>query len=209
MNEHGAVFVLRAIQFAKNAHEGQVRKNSAVQPYIVHPIGVMARLAEAGFQDSPDLQAAAVLHDVLEDTPVTYAEVKQKFGNFVANVVRDVTNDPSLSQVAQKRKQVRKARSWVDNPAPRLIKLADKMDNCEDLLKDPPRKWSQERIRGYRVWSTWIIMNLKMAYDASTEKDAKEELLYEKAMAVCAPPDLDFDTIEEQVEQYYELLEQK
>ena len=77
----------RAYALAEKAHGGQRRRSG--EPYICHPLSVASILVELGM-DSESI-AAALMHDVAEDTPVTVAEIKQKFGPDVALLVDGVT----------------------------------------------------------------------------------------------------------------------
>ena len=84
--------IITAYEFAAKAHEGQFR--SSGQPYIIHPLAVAYILLELGMDT--DTICAAMLHDVVEDTPVTLDEVKKRFGQDVAMLVDGVTK---LNQV--------------------------------------------------------------------------------------------------------------
>ncbi|MGC9397706.1 MAG: RelA/SpoT family protein [Anaerolineae bacterium] len=79
--------VQRAFAFARAAHGDQRRKSG--QPYIMHPLAV-ARTLACLHMDAPTL-AAALLHDVIEDTPVTYEEMEETFGQEIADLVAGVT----------------------------------------------------------------------------------------------------------------------
>ena len=79
--------IISSYEFAARAHEGQTR--SSGQPYIIHPLSVSYILLELGMDT--DTICAAMLHDVVEDTPVTLEEVKKRFGQDVAMLVDGVT----------------------------------------------------------------------------------------------------------------------
>lgn len=85
----------QAYRVAKRKHDdtGAVRKHSG-DPYIVHPVGV-AKIAKA-YGGTEEETAAAYLHDTIEDTGATMDDIREKFGDKVADIVRDVTNDPYL-----------------------------------------------------------------------------------------------------------------
>lgn len=80
----------RAVMFAAAAHSGMTRKGSRI-PYLSHPVEAAAIVAE--MTDDEELIAAAVLHDVVEDTPVTSEEVEAFFGSRVAHYVACETED--------------------------------------------------------------------------------------------------------------------
>ena len=149
--------MMRAIEFATDAHKAQKRKASG-EPYIIHPIRVLRILTEAGITDDTVL-IAAVLHDVVEDTSVTLDEITRVFGKRVSNFVFEVTNNPDLSKVDKKKAQVTKASNMSSGA--KLIKMADMIDNLSDLLVAPPPDWTKERVKGYFVWKYVIFSSLR------------------------------------------------
>ena len=87
--------IFDALQFATNAHSGQFRKGTKI-PYIVHPVTVMQTLIEYGASD--DAVMAGILHDTLEDTPTTVADLEQNFGKRITHLVIGASEmDKSLS----------------------------------------------------------------------------------------------------------------
>jgi (p)ppGpp synthase/HD superfamily hydrolase len=119
--------VRQAYAFAEHAHRGQRRKDG--QLYISHPVRVARLLAGLGYRE--EVLAAALLHDVVEDTPVTLAEVHQAFGAHVAELVDCVSEDPALEGEA--RKLAYRERVRVAPRAARAICAADKVCNLDDL----------------------------------------------------------------------------
>ena len=81
--------VEKALQFATAAHEGQVRKYTG-EPYIIHPVEVM-EIVKTVSNDTA-MHAAALLHDVVEDTDVTIEDIIREFGDDVAQLVDDLTD---------------------------------------------------------------------------------------------------------------------
>jgi len=123
-----------AYAFAAKAHEGQFRKDG-VTPYITHPVAVAERILEEKWPDPlhrvPVLLEAALLHDVVEDTPVTIKEVEEAFGKEVARVVGFLTNDPQLKGNRRFRKFYT---SYLLGFAPddvKIVKLVDRIHNLE------------------------------------------------------------------------------
>lgn len=117
--------------FAMKAHQGQVRKNSS-EPYISHPIRVAERLEKTGYSDT--LISAGYLHDVVEDTNVSLADIEQKFGKEIANLVASHTEDKSKSWWERKKATVDHLKD-----APKEVKyliIADKLDNLLELEKE-------------------------------------------------------------------------
>ena len=87
--------LIRTANFAAIAHTSQKRKDPQGTPYINHPIGVCQLLCEAGVTDLIILQGA-LLHDTIEDTSITFEDISQEFGQDVATLVQEVTDDKSL-----------------------------------------------------------------------------------------------------------------
>jgi (p)ppGpp synthase/HD superfamily hydrolase len=123
----GTPLVRRAYAFAEHAHRGQRRKDG--QAYISHPVRVARLLADLDYAE--DVVAAALLHDVVEDTPATLAEVRQAFGGRVAELVDCVSEDPELT--GAERKRAYRERVRVAPRDARAICAADKVCNLEDL----------------------------------------------------------------------------
>lgn len=122
----------RAIDFALDAHRGQMRKGTSL-PYIEHPLAVGLILAESG--QPTEVVAAGVLHDTIEDTAVTRAELERHFGPRVAELVAAVSEpDRSVPWEERKRRTIATVRSA---PLPVVwIELADKLDNIRAIAAD-------------------------------------------------------------------------
>ena len=131
--------VLRAAEFAADRHRSQRRKDVEASPYINHPLTVAAILAEEGDVTDATVLAAALLHDTVEDTQTSIAEVEQLFGREVASIVAEVTDDKSLEKAERKRLQVERAHSKSEGA--KLVKLADKIANLRDIAACPPADW--------------------------------------------------------------------
>ena len=135
------VLVDSALIFAARAHRHQVRKGTDV-PYIVHPVGVMLLLEHAGETD-PELLAAALLHDTLEDAGVTLAELAQAFGPRVADIVLGCTEPDHGSAPWEVRKQHTVA---TLREAPRdvqLVSAADKLHNLTSMALEHAQNGDQ------------------------------------------------------------------
>ncbi|MBR3136204.1 MAG: bifunctional (p)ppGpp synthetase/guanosine-3',5'-bis(diphosphate) 3'-pyrophosphohydrolase [Clostridia bacterium] len=87
----------KAIQFATKAHEGACRKETSL-PYIIHPLEAASIAAQ--ITNDPEVIAAAVLHDVIEDTSFTEANIRVLFGNRVADLVTSDTEDKQKKKPA-------------------------------------------------------------------------------------------------------------
>ncbi|CAJ1049890.1 guanosine-3'%2C5'-bis(diphosphate) 3'-pyrophosphohydrolase MESH1 [Xyrichtys novacula] len=131
-----AVLLLETVNFAAEKHRNQRRKDPDKTPYINHPIGVARILShEGGVTDIQVLQAA-LLHDTVEDTDTSPAELEEKFGSVVAGIVQEVTDDKSLPKQERKRQQVEHAPHCSHQA--KLVKLADKLYNLRDLNRCTP-----------------------------------------------------------------------
>lgn len=141
---------IKATDFAARAHSEQRRKDQKKTPYINHPIEATWLLSQGGVTDV-DTLCAAVLHDTIEDTGVTYEELCREFGENVANIVRECSDNKSLPKVERKQEQIVHARAA--STSAKLVKAADKLSNLSGLDSNPPTSWSREEIDGYFSWS--------------------------------------------------------
>src|ERR1017187_2217019 len=98
--------VLRAADAAARWHVHQRRKGSAQEPYINHLLEVASLVAEATHGKDSDLVIAALLHDAIEDCEVPYELIEREFGERVASLVNEVTDDKTLAK--EERKEERK-----------------------------------------------------------------------------------------------------
>ncbi len=89
-------FFLKAIEFVVDKHRDQRRKDAEAFPYINHAIAVATVLAAEGQISDETILIVAALHDTIEDTKITFAELEEQFGPEVTALVREVTDDKSL-----------------------------------------------------------------------------------------------------------------
>jgi guanosine-3',5'-bis(diphosphate) 3'-pyrophosphohydrolase len=150
--------LLEALELASIRHRDQRRKDREASPYINHPIAVACTLWAAGVRDHTTL-IAAVLHDTIEDTKTTREELAAKFGEAVAAVVSEVTDDKSRPKQERKALQVEHA-PHLSTQA-KLVKLADKTCNVRDMIDSPPHDWSDERRREYLAWAERVVAGLR------------------------------------------------
>ncbi len=154
------IAVLKAAERAAHWHVGQRRKGAAQEPYINHLIEVARLVAEATGGDDPNLVVAALLHDAVEDQPVSRAAIAQEFGEDVAALVLEVTDDKSLPKQERKRRQVEHAPSL--SPRAAILKLADKTSNLTALAVSPPADWNKARRLDYVQWGRDVVAGLKV-----------------------------------------------
>lgn len=148
----------KALRFAMDRHAGQCRKGRLREPFLHHPLRVALRLETHDLTD-PALLAAALLHDVLEDTDCPSGEIEAAFGPEVPGIVRELTDDKSLLKSMRKQHQVERAE--LLGLKARLIRIADKIDNVLSLLDDPPESWSIQRQREYVAWSRRVVDRIR------------------------------------------------
>ena len=122
---------------------------------------------------------AAVLHDTVEDTETTPAELEARFGAEVRAVVEEVTDDKRLPSEERKRRQVEHA-PHLSNRA-KLVKLADKTCNALDVTHHPPAKWTLERRRQYLDWSADVVAGCR-GTNAAMERYFDEVLAQGRAL---------------------------
>jgi guanosine-3',5'-bis(diphosphate) 3'-pyrophosphohydrolase len=146
---------LRAAAFAARKHRLQRRKDAEASPYINHPIEVAALLAEEGGVTDATTLTAAVLHDTLEDTETTPAELAREFGPAIRDLVLEVTDDKRLPKAERKSLQASGA-SRLSARA-KLIRIADKLANVRDIIHHPPAHWELERRRAYLEWTEAVV----------------------------------------------------
>lgn len=151
--------LLRAAAFSADAHKGQRRKNLAQTPYINHPIRVASLLSTIANVHTPEVLIAALLHDTVEDTHVTLHDIRNAFGNKVANIVKQVTDDKDLPKDVRKQLQIQNA-PLISSQA-KLVKLADKLDNLTSLLTHTPLNWQSKRVADYYKWAESVIAGLR------------------------------------------------
>ncbi len=128
-----------AFELAKEAHKFQRRKSG--EPYITHPIAV-ALICAKEIELGPTAIIAALLHDVVEDTPVTLEDLREKFGNKIATIVDGLTKlDADKNSESPQAENFRKVlRTLLVDVRVVLIKIADRLHNMRTLGAMPPHK---------------------------------------------------------------------
>lgn len=165
-NEEDMARILDAYEFARKAHKGQYRKSG--HPYIIHPVSVATIVAdELKLGTNPII--AALLHDVVEDTPCTVEEIRERFGEDVAFLVRVVTKQKKT--VYEMSKQLDNFKQMLDSInydiRALLIKLADRLHNMRTLDSMSPDK--QMKIAGETDYFYAPLANRLGLYRVKTE----------------------------------------
>jgi guanosine-3',5'-bis(diphosphate) 3'-pyrophosphohydrolase len=177
-----------ALAKARAAHAGQIRNGSGGMPYVEHPIAVAARLEEHGYRD--EVLAAALLHDVIEDSETALDELREAFGEEVAGLVGALTDDESIESYRERKAEHRERVAAADREA-MAIYGSDKLTNVTAL-------------RGaYEAEGDAVREEFKVPIELKTEIwEADLALLREKA------PELPFlDDLEEELTRFRACLE--
>jgi (p)ppGpp synthase/HD superfamily hydrolase len=119
-----------ALETARRAHRGQVRNASGGRPYIDHPIAVAERLSEHGYPD--EVLAAALLHDVVEDSELEVEDVRRIAGERVAKIVAALTDDETIEPYARRKREHREHVEKAGREA-LAVYAADKLTNLSML----------------------------------------------------------------------------
>jgi (p)ppGpp synthase/HD superfamily hydrolase len=122
--------IARALAKATAAHAGQIRNGSGGLPYIEHPRRVAAMLAERGYPD--EILAAALLHDVVEDSDTTVEDLRDEFGGEIAALVAALSDDESIGSYRDRKDEHRARIADVDGDA-LAVYAADKLANMTTL----------------------------------------------------------------------------
>jgi (p)ppGpp synthase/HD superfamily hydrolase len=147
---NGLVLVSCAADFAAERHKDQRRKGKGQVPYVNHLADVARLLAVATKGADPELVAAGWLHDTVDDTATSHDELVSTFGDNIASLVMEVTDDKSLPKAERKRLQV--VKTPAKTPRAKMIKLADLTSNLRQL----PDDWEVRRIHDYFEWADQV-----------------------------------------------------
>lgn len=189
----------RALALAAAAHRNQERKGSGV-PYIMHPVHTAMILLKHGFPE--EVVIAGVLHDVVEDTPVTLAQIEAEFGHPVSRLV-DAVSERKLGAGGEllpwrQRKAERLEHLKDADPLVAALKTADALHNLQSMVRDleekGPSAW--QRFRGAPADQVWYYTSLAAvlrrrlgSHPLSVELDAAVAALAEWHQRT-APPEL-------------------
>jgi (p)ppGpp synthase/HD superfamily hydrolase len=121
---------------------GNIKRKSTEIPYVIHPIRVALILRAAGFSEFKykNLLLAALFHDLLEDTDLTFEELKTEFGREVALIVKELSKPVKINKDDWLKSFITASKNA------KLIKLADRIDNLMDMKSS---KWDEEKQKLY------------------------------------------------------------
>jgi len=151
----GIRLVSEAAELAARRHNGMARKGRGDEPYINHLAEVANLLAAATDGADAELVAAGWLHDTIEDTETTRAELAEKFGERVASLVVEVTDDMTLPKSERRRVQVVDASK--KSPGAKLIKIADKISNIRARILPDPNADERDDLADYTDWAEQVV----------------------------------------------------
>ena len=143
----------RAYNLANKLHADQKRLSG--EPYIIHPLSVAAILVDLGM-DSESI-AAGLLHDVVEDTPVTLEQIEKMFGHDIANLIDGVTKIGRIPYSTREEQQAENIRKMLiamaDDIRVIIIKLADRLHNMRTMEYQSPQKQRDKALECMEVYA--------------------------------------------------------
>ncbi|MFZ9848658.1 MAG: HD domain-containing protein [Flavobacteriales bacterium] len=150
--------LFKALNYSAEQHKAQRRKGMESVPYINHPIKVTNIITQFIPDASDDLICAAILHDVVEDTDATIDDIKNKFGDAIASIVQEVTDDKSISKAESRRKQIENAPKLSYNA--KIIRVCDKISNVRDICGENIPDWDYKTKIEYLNWAEQVVYAL-------------------------------------------------
>ncbi|MGY3237728.1 (p)ppGpp synthase/HD superfamily hydrolase [Bradyrhizobium sp. USDA 4448] len=147
--------VSEAAELAAHRHNGMARKGRGSEPYINHLAEVANLLATATDGVDAEIVAAGWLHDSIEDTDTTRAELAQTFSERVASLVVECTDDMSLPKAERRRKQIEDAPH--KSSGAKLIKIADKISNIGSRIRSDPSADERGDLADYTGWAEQVV----------------------------------------------------
>ena len=143
-----------AYHFAKRCHQGQRRKSG--EPYIIHPLAVAQIVAEELKLDSESIEAA-LLHDCIEDTAATYADIAQLFSPTVADLVEGVSKLTRIQYATKEDEQMENLRKMLIAMSKDirviLIKISDRLHNMRTMEYQSPAKQKQKSLETMEIYA--------------------------------------------------------
>jgi len=176
--DHELERVEQAVSDARSSHQGQFRKSG--EPYIFHPL-LVTHLAARHWMDFSSV-IAALLHDVVEDTPVTLEDVMKKYGEEVAHLVdglTKVTSDVKSREELKKETYRKTVLVAIDDIRVLCLKFWDRMDNLLTIDALPPHKQSLIADETRTIYVP-LAQHLGMGYVATELESLSYNLLYPK-----------------------------
>src|SRR4051794_27195355 len=164
----------KALQTASKSHEGQYRKNTDI-PYITHPVAVGMMLLKAGY--SEEIVAAGILHDTVEDTPLTLKDLKKEFGANIAEMVEG-SSEPDKSLPWKNRKEHTIEFLKTASEEIRAVVCADKLHNIRSIIRDYKKMGEEvwKKFNAGREQQKWYYTNVVESLGTQSTFDLLKEL---------------------------------
>ena len=162
--------------YARKAHEGQVRKYTG-EPYVEHCIAV-ARLFQTMGPVNAKALYAAVLHDTVEDTDITFDDLRRDFDDTIAEYVWYLTKPEEFVGDRAQRKALDRARLALAPDDVKFVKICDIMHNAGSIKEHDPEKWESWRdemillldaMKAHHVWKSNAMYQFVNHYDRWVE----------------------------------------
>lgn len=180
--------IRKAYEFSEKAHEGQIRRSG--EPYISHPLGVAGILADLRLD--LDSIATGLLHDTVEDTHATIADIKSQFGETIAHLVDGVTKISKMNFKTSTERQGENIRKMIiamgKDVRVILVKLCDRLHNMRTLHHMPYEKQSriaQETLEIYSPLASRLgISSLKTELEDCSFRFYRPDMFYQLSQKV-------------------------
>ncbi len=145
--------IVKAYNFGNEAHSGQLRNSG--EKFFIHPVNVAIILAELNMDTSTII--AGLLHDVIEDTPITYDDVGKEFGYEIADLVEGVTKLKKIEYKTKQENQAENLRKMVlamsKDIRVIIVKLADRLHNMRTLEYMTPEKKKEKALETLEIYA--------------------------------------------------------
>jgi (p)ppGpp synthase/HD superfamily hydrolase len=168
--------VFEAIEFAARAHRGQYRKATKI-PYLMHPLSAARTVIDAGCAE--EVVAAALLHDIVEDTSHTVEDIRAQFGPRVAELVEACSEPNHRDESWETRKQqtIDMLAACTDQDV-LVVAIADKLDNLRSIREDLALRGEDtwKKFKRGRDKQEWYYRSLNQAFQRQMRTDAGHRL---------------------------------
>ncbi|MGM9522457.1 MAG: RelA/SpoT family protein [Oscillospiraceae bacterium] len=145
--------IREAFEFARDSHGGQLRKDGSL--YITHPLAAAVIVAEMGLDEESVI--SAILHDCIEDTPVTHEDIAKHFGESVADIVEGVTKLTRVVYTSKEEEQMENLRKMLLAMARDirviLIKMADRLHNMRTMEYQSEEKQREKALETMEIYA--------------------------------------------------------
>ena len=164
----------KAIQFAANAHAGQLRKGTRL-PYILHPME--AAVIVSSMTQDLELISAALLHDTIEDCPgITIELIHEEFGSRIASLVQQESENKQQSWIERKKSTIEHLKTACNDV--KIIALGDKLSNLRSLYHDSQKigdqLWNRFHVTDKQL-HRWYYQNLLVSLNSLEHYPAYQE----------------------------------